>query len=45
MELGNYSLLNVKFHVKLGIKTKTIVTVAGEMRLNIRRKKYQCNNL
>lgn len=45
MELGNYSLLNVKFHVKLGIKTETIVPVAGEMRVNIRRKKYLCNSL
>ena len=45
MEVGNYSLLSVKFHVKLGIKTDTIVTVAGEMRVNIRRKKYQCNSL
>lgn len=45
MELENCSLLNLKLHVKLGIKTETIVTVAGEMKVNIRRKKYQCNSI
>ena len=41
MKLENFSLLNVKLHVKLGIKMETIVTVAGKMKVNIRRKKYQ----
>lgn len=45
MKLENFSLLNVKLHVKLGIKMETIVTVAGKMKVNIRRKKYQCNSI